>query len=270
VKHYVLDAGDSFGIVWPESDDMSMRFGHAHYVDLQLFAEDFVTFGIWPRSYRDVTRGPAYEVFGYYDVGRFEPDQWRNGYPNAAFEQQTERDAAWMARIIARLDVRSLRALVETGRFADPSIANELVRILRGRQRKILERYFTRLSPLASPELDDDGEGTALCLRDLAVDGGIRRVSTRVYGATSYAGWPPGPGAQRDVRVDDAGRVCVELVPDDVGRDTAPRYLIIDVVASTPNTELAGPARVHLYQVGPEVFRIVGLERPRTDEPPRA
>ncbi len=270
VRHYVLDAGDSFGIAWPESADMSMRFGHAHYIDLQFMTEDFLTLGLFPRPYRDVTKGPAFEVFGYYDVGRFVPDRWRNGYPNAAFEQHTERDAAWMARLIARLDVPSLRAIVETGRFSRDLYSHELVRILRGRQRKVLERYLTRLSPLAAPAIEERDGRQELCLDDLAVVSGIRSASSRHARATSFSGWPPGPGEPVDARVGPDGRVCVALAPPQVGHHDPPRYLIVDVAVSTAGRDTPGPARVHLYQVGPELFRIVGLERPEDDEPPHA
>ena len=35
IRHYVLDAGDSFGIIWPQSHAMSRRLGQSQYFDLE-------------------------------------------------------------------------------------------------------------------------------------------------------------------------------------------------------------------------------------------
>src|SRR5690606_1833352 len=141
------------------------------------------------RAYFMAERGPASDVLGFYDVERFHPDEWRNGYPNPAFERATERDRAWMARIISRFTEEHLRAVVAEGRFSRALTGNELVRILRGRQRRILERYLTRLSPLAFPEV----RGGELCLRDLMIEAHARTPRRRRYHARTFRGWPAEP-----------------------------------------------------------------------------
>ncbi len=257
IRHLVLDAGDSLGIAWPSSDMESQTFGVARYLDLEYVTEDLLTLGLLSRPYRGSTRGPAYRYIGYYDVERFDPEDWRNGYPNEAFERRTERDSAWMARIISRLDEPSIRAMVETGRFSKPLVTNELVRILRGRQMRILERFLTRLSPLANPV----AEGDELCLDDLALRSGLREANGRAHSARSYLGWPPVPGPAIEPRPTEDGRVCVTLP----ARQT-PGYVIVDVIAETPGEDAPGPARVHLYQLAGGGYRVVGLERPETRE----
>lgn len=252
VRHYVLDASDSFGMVWPESYQMAQRFGHSHYLDLQHLLEDLLSLGLLDRPYPVPAsdRGLAAHVFGYYDVERFDPERWRNGYPNPAFERATERDRAWMARRIARLDQEDLEAAVRSGHFSRPLYADELVRILMGRRARILERYLTRLSPLASPRI----VGGRLCLEDLAVVGGIRRAAHREYPVHVQRGWPPVSHAHGvgDAREDG---VCVTLPVE-----PASGYWVVDLTATT-GTERTGPARVHLVRGGAG-HRVVGLERP--------
>jgi len=261
VRHYVLDASDSFGVVWRGSYLMSQRFGQSYYLDLPQIAADLFTLGAIDRPYYvdDEERGFATDALGYYDVERFDPDSWRNGYPNRAFERATERDRAWMARIIAGLDEGNVRAAVATGHFTRPLHSGELVRILMGRRRAILERYLTRLSPLANART----EGAQLCVDDLAVVGGIRAPDERRYVARALRGWPSVPAGPLDVEASGA-RACVSLPSTDASAG-APAYWIIELVASTAGRETTGPARVHLYQLGPRSYRVVGLERPEPE-----
>jgi hypothetical protein len=49
-----------------------------------------------------VQKKPGKELYSYFNVEDFVPDEWKNEYPVAAFSRMTERDGAWMARILAR------------------------------------------------------------------------------------------------------------------------------------------------------------------------
>lgn len=251
VRHYVLDVGDSFGQIFPMSMILSQSFGLSHYLDFQHMMEDFITLGIAERPWYGAERGPAADVLGFYDVERFDPNDWRNGYPNPAFERASERDKAWMARIIARFSEEHIRAVVAMGRFSRQETTDELVRILLGRQRRLLERYLTRLSPLTFPET----RGNRLCLRDLALESGLRE--DRRYAALAYPGWPTTERVVPLRAERDGTRACVELPsqPDE-------EYWVVDVLARSEGHEPTGPARVHLYALGAGGYRAVGLERP--------
>jgi hypothetical protein len=250
VQHYVLDAGDSFGIIWPASHAMSRRLGQSHYLDIEHVVGDLFTFGLLERGWDPSVAPARHPIFGYYEVERFDPDGWRNGYQNPAYQRRTERDSAWMARIIARFGLPQIRAVVSAGRFSRPEYSEFLVRVLAGRRRKILERYLTRLSPLSWPEV----RGSKLCLEDMAVTAGIRDASARTYRAHDAEARP------LDVEAEDR-RACVAL-PDRAPARGEPAYLVVEVVAATPGAETTAPVRVHLYQIASEGYRVVGLERP--------
>lgn len=257
LRHYVLDAGDSFGQVFETSPLLSQSFGLSHYLDLGHIAEDFLTFGAVDRPWYDAARGPAYDVLGFYDAERFDPNDWRNGYPNPAFDRATEEDKAWMARIVARFDEAHVRAAIDAGRFSTDLVADELFRIVRARQRAVLERYLTRRSPLTEPV----ALGGTLCLTDLALESGLRPVETRRYRAAAWDDWP-NEGLRRVPTARAEHRVCLDLPRFADATADHPRYRVIDVVAGTLGRETTRPARVHLYQTGPDTFRVVGLERP--------
>ncbi len=264
VRHYVLDASDSFGVVWHGSYLMAQRFGLSHYLDTQHFFEDLLSLGMIDRGYYvdDLDRGLATQWLGYYDIERFDPEGWRNGYPNPAFSRATERDRAWMARVIAHLDREDVAAAIETGRFSRAIASGELERIVMGRRDKILERYLTRVSPLSEPV----AAAGRLCLRDLAITGGIRRSEDRRYAARAWRGWPPREHGRVQARAE--GELACLTLPSADASVGAPVYWIVDVMVRTPGADRPGPARVHLYQHGARSYRVVGLERPLQATPP--
>ena len=259
LRHYVLDAGDSFGQFFPPSPLLSQSFGLSNYLDLGHIAEDFLSLGAIDRGYFGAERGPAGDVLGFYDAERFEAEGWRNGYPNPAFDRATERDRAWMARIIAAFTEDHLRAAIDSGQFSRELTRSELLRILLERRRRLLERYLIRLSPLTHPEVT----GTTLCLADIAITSGLRSPNARRYVARAWRDWPREERStdERPIEITaDGGRVCLDLPP--AAGLGFPRYQVVDVVARTEGRERSGPARVHLYQIGLAEYRVVGLERP--------
>ena len=266
VRHYYMDFGDCLGSIW-EPPMLGRRIGHSSYFDPAHVAADFATLGAITRPWDEARFGPSGPVFGYYDIELFDPDRYHPGYPNPAFTRMTERDAAWMSRIVSQFTDAHLRAAIETARIQDPFLRSEAFRLLRGRRDVILKRYLTVLSPLAQPTVHAlGGTGSELCLRDLAIEGGVTTLQDRIYGARAWAGMEAravgelGPSTSRG-----ALGVCLPL-PTEVAED---RYLIVDVYVGSDPKSLLPPARVHLYQDETGGYRVVGLERPeRADSPP--
>lgn len=269
VRHAMIDFGDSLGGLW-EWDVLSRRTGFQYYFDVGHVARDFVTLGIGRRPWDDVAFGPAGEVLGYFDVRLFEPEDWKGGYPNPAFTRMTERDGAWMARIVAHVDDDAIDAMVDAAKIRSEITDRELRRILKGRRDKILRRYLGRLSPLAKPELKTAlGSGEPrLCLADLLARAGLVAFADRKYVVRAFvgdglaevdAGPPTTPGAPW---------VCAPLPAVPGASKDSPRYVIVDVIGVSPGFDRRAPARVHLYHLGGADYRVVGLERPETDARP--
>jgi len=265
VRHDVIDFGDCFGSVW-EPPQLGRRLGHSHYVDLEDTLEDWFTLGLQERPWDRARFGPSGKVFGYYQVEDFDPEAWKAGYPNPAFRRMSERDGAWMARILAGFSDEALQTLVGEGQFADPLLDAELTRILIGRRQRILERYLTRLSPLTHPEIRR-GTDSELCLRDLVWASGLHAGHERRYAVSVFAG-AAAPAELSGVTQIFGQRVCATLPRLAGATAQAPGYLIVDWVAQTEQAPAEFPARVHLYDLGPAGLRIVGLERPESFEPP--
>jgi hypothetical protein len=254
VRHYYLDTSDSLGSEW-DWDGISRRLGHSYLLDWGDIGLDFVTLGIPTRPWEKTERARGHEKFGYFDVATFVPEDWKNEYPNPSFSRMTERDGAWMARILARFTPEMVSALAEMGRFSDPSDTAYIATVLNGRLERILARYLTHLSPLADVHVVGQDQ---LCALDLAR---VRRLrSDSAFRYSAVAG-----GQALPVTTQADGTACVTLprrpTSADPGvRDDAPaRYLVVAI----GNGVAQGPLVAHLYDLGPvRGYRLVGIERP--------
>jgi hypothetical protein len=262
VRHHLVDFGDSLGSLWTPPT-LGRRIGQSYYVDFGDMAQDWFTFGAIERPWDRATFGPSGPVFGYFDVEHFDPETWKPGYPNPAFGRMKERDAAWMARIIAQFTDEHVRAIVRTADLRDPLLNETLFRILVGRRDKILRRYLGRLSPLAWPELRRSERGTELCMKDLLVASSLARPEARTYAVERW--YPPSPVRTpldaAPTRPD--GTVCALLAGPSAATRARSTYLIVDFAAPHDTAAPQPPARVHLYELGAGQYRIAGLERPR-------
>lgn len=239
VRHYILDLGDCFGSVWA-SDDLSRRFGHAYYLDFEYLVRDFLSFGMvirpWERAREDGG------IFHYFSARDFDPEAWRGGYPNPAFQRMTEADGAWMARILARFDDPLVAAAVSVGQY-DAEGSAYLTRTLIERRDAILRRYLTRLSPLADLRV----RGRELCGVDLA-----RRTHAVSVPAAPEARLLEGEGGQAlNVRL-TGDELCVAVPPLAAGD-----YGIVEIATGSS----VAPLRAHVYDRGPRGVWLAGIER---------
>jgi hypothetical protein len=261
VVHYIIDLGDCFGSAWT-ADAISRRLGSAYLLDIPYLTEDFVTLGAIERPWERARRTAG--IFNYFSARDFDPELWRNEYPNPAFSRMTEADGAWAARIIARFDDELVAALVSVGKYDAPS-TRYLLETLIARRDTILRRYLTRLSPIADLRVDHD----ALLGVDLAIRTRVIPASTSLR-AVTYRGAGYSPAGPAPVRLLPDATLSVELAhhsADGGDRDDDPsRYLVVDVFDGC----VPGPLRAHLYDLGPKRgFRLVGIERPENERPPR-
>lgn len=251
VLHFYLDTSDCLGSEWAW-DGISRRLGRSYVFDWADVTSDFVTLGARRRPWEMVRRTPGHEQFGYFEYEHFVPEDWKMEYPNPAFSRMTERDAAWMARILSRFTPPMVSALAELGQFADPSNTRFVERVLEGRLQRILRRYLTRLSPISDLRID----GRDLCGIDLARRRSVQPASEYRYSASAE------PGKVLDVRVGDAGGLCVALPARSAAASASDpvqaRYLKVRIWSSAARGALV----VHLYDLGARGFRLVGLERP--------
>ncbi|HEY3256714.1 MAG TPA: hypothetical protein VGJ91_22310 [Polyangiaceae bacterium] len=255
VRHYYLDMSDSLGSEWAW-DGISRRLGSSYLLDYGDIATDFVTLGAKIQPWDTMQRTPGMEDFGYFNSSYFDPEGWKNEYPNPAFSRASERDEAWMARILSRFDYDDIRALVALGHFSRPEHSAFVSRVLEERLQKILGRYLLRLSPLADLRV----EGDVLSMTDLALRRGVRPPQAFAYRArldvprAAYS-LRPAVGAGGVLRLSLPHRAFAPGVAD----NDPSRYSVVTVGNGASSYAL----RAYLYDLGAgRGFRLVGIERP--------
>ncbi|HEY6032753.1 MAG TPA: hypothetical protein VIV58_00800, partial [Kofleriaceae bacterium] len=245
IEHYIIDTSDTMGGE-VGIEEMSRRLGHTYEFSAGDIARALVTFGAeeqpWDRAH--YTKGE--EKFAYYSDRDFDPGAWRPFYPNPAFLRMTERDAAWMARKIAKFSPQDVRKLVELGRWSRPVDIEYLTKILLSRQRKILYRYLTKLSPLGDLHPEKD----RICATDFAR---LRELAPEASFRYSIVQHEDDKHTQVTAEVAGDGLVCWKPHP---GRGGGAR-VTFDVRDGTA----AGPLLVHAYDLGAKGFKVVGLTR---------
>ena len=266
VQHSILDFGDCLGSVW-EPPMMGRRIGHSYYLAPDHVLADFLTLGLIRRPWDEARFGATGPVLAYFQVDDFVPDEYRPGYPNPAMLRMSERDAAWMARVVARITPAHVRAMIAAGKIEDAAIEKELERVLLGRRAKVLSRYLSRLSALTDPVVRPTSATSAeLCLEDLGTRSGAFPEQGRRYRARAWVGEGLLPTPVASPRVGQ--RVCVNLPALQGASQEAPEYAVVDLYAFS-GSQPRVPARIHLYHLGGSDYRVVGIERPNDGDAPR-
>lgn len=260
VRHYYLDTSECFGSEW-EWEAVSKRLGYSYLLDVPDITTDFLTFGIVTRPWDLAERAPGKEHFAFYDVERFVPEEWKNEYQNPAFSRMTERDGAWMARMLARVDPALVHAFVKAGNFTNPDDAVYLANILQGRLDKIMLRYLTRLSPLG--EIKQDGD--SVCAVDFARLRGLATADHFRYAATVAGEGAGEPSRVVSLSLQENGAICAKVphkagLADAFRDDAKERYVVVTI----DNGVSKNPLNLHLYDLGERGFYLAGVERPDT------
>lgn len=248
VRHYMLDFGDCVGSL-SASDRVSRRRGHAYELEWPVAFTELVTLGFLPRPWRDPKLGPAGTTLGYYAAEPFDPERFRTAYPYGPLSRVTEADAAWGARILARIPVAALRAIIAEAHLSDPVVIAALTEAILGRRDKLLRRFLGKLSPLAKPRVERlDGGASQLCLSDAWIEAGLGTAAERPLAAhlDGSASALPVTTSGAGVRRADS---CLRL-------PSTPAPYSIVVVKSGPER----PLRVHLAAKDGG-YLVVGVER---------
>ena len=116
-----MDFGSTFG---SGSVDLQLpNLSFTYWLDFEEVQKNLVGFGVRTPKYRKVAwpRFPEYESVGRWESEAYDPEEWRNDYPNPAFVRMSDRDAFWAAKIIMRFTPEELRTIVEAGEITDPA-----------------------------------------------------------------------------------------------------------------------------------------------------
>jgi hypothetical protein len=178
VRHYLIDFGSTLG-AGAEGPVPKFR-GHENDVDPHALAQNVLTLGLWVRPYEKLG-APPHPSVGLWESDLFEPQEYKFLTPNPAFENMTDRDGYWGAKIVMSFTDEQIDAAVEEARYSHPDAAAHIARVIKERRDKVGRHWFARVNPLDRFEITSGTSGIELSFADLAVDTGLERAADTNY-----------------------------------------------------------------------------------------
>jgi hypothetical protein len=145
VKHYLIDFGAILGS--DSFEAKSPRAGNVFLFDFKPAAWQFLSLGLYVPGWMRADYPHIPEV-GHLEYETFDPENWRNNYPNPAFVLRTPGDTYWAAKKVMAFSDQAIRAIVETGQYSDERAAQWITKCLIERRNKIGRAFFDDVLPL--------------------------------------------------------------------------------------------------------------------------
>ncbi|TFB10708.1 hypothetical protein E3V55_05475 [Candidatus Marinimicrobia bacterium MT.SAG.3] len=179
VRHYLMDFGSTLGSGAISPADM--RTGFENYFDPHVIFLNFISLGLYVKPWEKLKEN-EYPAIGNYESSLFRPEKYKFINPNPAFENMTDRDGYWGAKIVMSFTDEQIKAAVSSADYSDQDAADYLSRTIIER-RDIVGRYwFSKVNPLDKFKvIADSSEGSFLSFSDLAIDGGLVHSEDSYY-----------------------------------------------------------------------------------------
>ncbi len=139
VRHHLIDFSAVLGA--GATGNRAYPTGTEYYVDYGVSGYELVTLGLAPFAWEPVV-DPNIPAVGFVESAVFDPAGWRPDYPNPAFDDRTERDIRWGARIVAGFSDEMIRTAVAAGEYSDSRAAEYVTHVLIERRDKIVHRWL--------------------------------------------------------------------------------------------------------------------------------
>ena len=178
LRHHLLDFGSTFGS--SGRGPQHIRAGYSNLLDLRDAFVSLVTIALKKWQWEDA-RPYQYPSKGYFESDIFHAAKWDPIYPIPAFENMTDRDAYWGAKIVMSFRDDDLRALIDAGQLSNPEAREYLFNTLVERRDKIGRHWFSKVNPLDCFELVSTDEGLQLIFEDLALNYGLSLTARSRY-----------------------------------------------------------------------------------------
>src|SRR5207249_3571782 len=120
--------------------------GFEYYLDFGTVARQAPTLGLYKAKWEGVV-DPEIPAVGFVESKVFDPGDWRPDFPNPAFDERTERDVRWGARIVGSFTDDHIRAAIAAAHYSNPAAADYLTRVLIERRDKLVNRWLGRQAP---------------------------------------------------------------------------------------------------------------------------
>ena len=145
IRHYLIDFGATLGS--DSFEAKSPRAGNVHLFEAKPAAAQMLSLGLYAPAWMRAEY-PDLPAAGNLESQLFDPEKWKNNYPNPAFQNLLPDDAFWATKKVMAFTDEQIRAIVGTGEYSDPAAAGYVARTLIERRDKIGRAYFAKVLPL--------------------------------------------------------------------------------------------------------------------------
>jgi hypothetical protein len=171
VKHYLIDFGATLGSA--TTGPQSRHKGHEYDFDLPAVVLNLMSFGVHVRDWEKLG-DVQYPSIGRFDSHDFNPRWSRPNYPNPAFDNCTNLDGYWGAKLVMSFTDEQLEKIVEQGQYSNPDASAYLVKILKERRDITGRFWYSRVNPLDKFKVIETSPGNQeLIFSDLGVEGNL-------------------------------------------------------------------------------------------------
>jgi hypothetical protein len=256
IRHYLFDFGSTLGSASVFAQ--KPRAGNEYLWEPGPTFKSIFSLGLWVRPWIRVDY-PNYPSIGNFEADFFQPDKWKPEYPNPAFNNLTDEDAFWAAKLVMAFDDDQVRAVVKTGQLSDPQAEAYLVETLIKRRDKVGKFWLNQVNPLDQFRV----AGESLVFDNAAV-----RLLKGVADADSYQVQWHRFDNHKQTQEPVGSRIMVKTQKLDVPSavfegpsDGVARYGLAELTThSSHHPNWARPLRVYLRTSGTDVS-VVGIER---------
>jgi hypothetical protein len=178
IKHHLLDFGSVMGSAGNRPTDIES--GYANSFDLLDAFISLITLGLKKWQWEDA-KPHLYSSVGYFESDIFHPAKWDPIYPIPAFENMTNRDAYWGAKVIMSFRDDDLQAIIDVGQLTNPEAREYLFNTLVKRRNKIGRYWFGKVNPLDRFQFNDNSSKILIDFVDLSVLYGFEEAGSSQY-----------------------------------------------------------------------------------------
>ncbi len=139
VRHHLIDFSAILGA--GATGKRAYPTGTEYYIDYGVSGRELLTLGLVPFAW-EASIDPEIPSVGFVESQVFDPEGWRPDYPNPAFDDRTDRDIRWGARIVGGFSNEMIRTAVAAGRYSDPRAADYVTRVLIERRDMLVRRWL--------------------------------------------------------------------------------------------------------------------------------
>ena len=178
VKHYLIDFGSTLGSAAhsPQADHK----GHENDFDPNVMFQNIITAGLYVRSWEKLDPF-QYSSVGRFDSHDFDPGKSKPNYPNPAFENCTNRDGYWGAKLVMSFTDEQLAVLVKEGQYSDSGAEAYVLKILKERRDKTGRYWFNKVNSLDKFEIVNENKNVTLNFEDLGISKNLWSKETTNY-----------------------------------------------------------------------------------------